>query len=225
MDWLEILIPLIILAVYFFGGLAGRNKGAAEDEPDPRTMTAEEAQAQAEQERVQAEIRAQILERRRQAEAAFEEKRRQAAGNATPVPQVVNEARASRPMHRPTNIPQAPAHPGRPERPADPVFSWEENRAHQNPFAEQMAARQQQIAETEKQAAALRSQLGLAKPNAKSSKVAAPKRSVINTPRLGSSLNRNVRSLLAQPASVRTAIVLAEIIDQPVSLRTKDRKI
>jgi hypothetical protein len=224
MDWLEILIPLIILAVYFFGGLAGR-KGAEEEEPDPRTMTPEEAQAQAERERVQAEIRERILERRRQAEAEFEEKRRQAAGGVTPPPppQVASERQPPRTMNRPTNIPQAPAHPGRPERPADPSFSWEENRASQNPFAKEMEVRRRQIEETEKRVAALRSQHGLDKA-ARKPRVTEPLRSE-RAPRLGTSLNRNVRTLLAQPASVRTAIVLAEIIDKPVSLRTKDRRI
>jgi len=224
MDWLEILIPLIIIAVYFFGGLAGR-KGTGDEEGDPRVMTPEEAEAAAERERAQAEIREQIMRRRREAEEAYEQKQQAAAGGTPPPPPVAQSARQQpRPMNRPTNIPQAPARPERPQAPTEPAFSWEENRATQNPFAEQMAARRKQIQETERKAAALRSKHGLDKPRAaKSGQRQLSRKEAAAT--ASHSIDSGLRALLSSPTRMRTAFVLAEIVDKPVSLRSGERKV
>lgn len=214
MDWLEVLIPIIIIAVYFLSGLRG--KGDADQEPGVDPNSPEGQAAAAERERIQEEIRQRILERRREAEDAFNRKAEEAknGGAAVVPPPVPQPARTqAREMRRPTNIPQAPARPEMPERPQGPEFSWSDSG---NPFAKELAQKRKQIADTQRRADELRKQHGSGP-----AKSAYSNRTSRNERPRGQSRysSGSVRDTLLTPGAARNAIILQEVMGKPVSMR------
>ncbi len=214
MDWLEILIPIIIIAVYIFSGLRGRGGDSQSADPEPDSPEGREAAA--ERERVQAEIRERILERRREAENAFNQKKaevEQVNQPASPPPVPPAARTQAREMRRPTNIPQAPDRPEMPGRPSDPTFSWSDSG---NPFAKELAEKREQIAKTQRQADALRKKHGSGKP-AQSS---FPSGGSTERGKHSAGIFRgSVRETLLEPGAARKAIILGEVMGKPVSMR------
>ncbi len=211
---LEILVPLIFAAVYFFGNLLSR-KTEEEDENRPPTLPPQpsdrgEPENYADRQRqIQEAIRRKIMERR---QAASE-----GAGEAVPADRVAAHQEKLKEVHeRHKEVHQREPHleptPGAHEE-APAVFSWD---ASDNVYEQEMQARLQQIEATKRRAEALRQQSG-ATPSA-----AAIPRGVVRDS--GRSTRRGllsgpVREVLKNPAAARTAFIYGEVLGQPVSLR------
>lgn len=203
---LEILIPLIFAAIYFFGNVFS---GKDEDESAPtqaprRRNEDQEADAIERQRRIQEEIRRKIMERRRQAQGGPQQAPQPTEGRvecpsgapARPEPVVKDNQPASRSSHpsprAPEPVPQAA-----------------------NPYESQMQARLQQIEATKRQAERLKQQAGMV--GTEKVGTAAPSRP--QSTRQRSLFRGPVRASLTEPAAARAAFVYAEVLGPPVSQR------
>lgn len=189
---LEILIPLIFAAFYFFGNVFS---GKEEDTSEPtqargRRGEDEEADVIERQRRIQEEIRRKIMERRPA----------QGSASVEPVETPVTA--------RPESVARTPDPGPRPSKPLGEVG---------NPYESQIKARLQQIEATKRQAEQLRKQAdkagtaALSRPHSSShSSLPAPRSSLTKGP---------LRETLVNPAAARAAFVYAEVLGPPVSQR------
>ncbi|MFU8847412.1 MAG: hypothetical protein ACNA77_01675 [Opitutales bacterium] len=207
----EILIPLLIAAVYFFGnafsGKSKEDEGGpplrprerdAEDEADPEALER--------QRRIQEEIRRKIMERRQAtggeppqfapAESATQEGRRDQAMPHRSEPRVADQARQSR---------REPP-PMREQKPG--AFSWD---VSDDAYDSKMQAQLKRIEATKRQAEKLQKQARAGREKSKA--IEKPKR------RSGGYLTGTVRESLQDPHAARVAFIYGEVLGPPISLR------
>lgn len=221
---LEILIPLIFAAIYFFGNMFGKSKDGEDASPgSPRRRAAEDEDADAieRQRRIQDEIRRKIMERRRSSEGEtspvapvapsgqeLRERRREARGQHTTreaqkeTREVMRGNRESPPpLFRPTHHAESEVDTG--------AFSWDES---DNAYESGMQAQLKRIEETKLKAEKLKKQAAAQRRNQIDEKD-KPKR------RSGGYFTGSVKESLQNPAAARVAFVYGEVLGQPVSLR------
>lgn len=195
---LEIIIPVIIAAIYFFGNIF--SKGGDSDDATPSWRPAEQDPDVAAREReIRENLRRKIMERRQQSEG----------GAPAPTPPVLNR---DEPVAHSVE-PQSPP----PIRKMKPVnagdFSWD---ASGNMYETQMQAQLERIAETKRQAERLQKQALASDQKVKQQWGQSKERA----PRSSGLLTGSVRSTLKNPGAARTAFVYSEVLGKPISLRT-----
>jgi hypothetical protein len=196
---LEILIPLIFAAFYFFGNVfSGKEEDTSESTQAPRRRGEdEEADVIERQRRIQEEIRRKIMGRRPA----------QGSAPVEPVETPVT-ARPESVARTPDPAPRRPDPAPRPSKPLGEVG---------NPYESQIQARLQQIEATKRQAEQLRKQADKVG-TAAHSRPHASSHSSLPTPR--SLLTKGpLRETLVNPAAARAAFVYAEVLGPPVSQR------
>jgi hypothetical protein len=219
----EILIPLAIAAVYFFGNMfSGKSKEDDAAPPSlPRQRGADEenddADAFERQRRIQEEIRRKIMERRRDSGSA--------APQAAPVGQDLHERRSDVKAPRETRETQKKTrevvHESRdgraPNREArrdsgyettSPAFSWDQS---DNAYDSGIEAQLQRIEATKRQAEKLQKQAAARRKTTKEEE--QPKR------RTGGYFTGTVRQSLQDPQAARVALIYGEVLGPPVALR------
>ncbi len=224
---LEILVPLIFAAVYFFGNMLSRSGG--DERPSARSrrpgLPVDEEAAER-QRRIQEEIRRKIMERRREAEgvaptvtlppnsAKLRERRREVEArrevreHRKETREVVHEAEA------PSYL--APTYETEPQEAEAPRgFSWDTS---DDIYQETMQAQLRQIEATKRQAEALKRQAEAGR-SAKS----AARRGAHAKSSGGPVLSGSVRDQLKNPAAARAAFVYGEVLGQPVGMRKGSR--
>ncbi len=220
----ELLVPLLIAAVYFFGNMFSGKLQQDEEQPPalPRQRSAageeeEELDAFERQRRIQAEIRRKIMERRRSSGSEVPQ--------AAPVVQEMQEGRSDSSSSRQTR--QAQKHTreavhqtrevrtSRQEAARDdsypttpPAFSWDES---DNAYDSGIEAQLERIQATRRQAERLQQQAAKGR-KAATSAVAPPTRS-------GGYLSGSVRESLQDPQAARVAFIYGEVLGPPIALR------
>jgi hypothetical protein len=237
-NWLELLLPLIFIALYIFGNRGQKKKEEGEESAAPsRRPQSEggEADADAEARRIQEEIRRLIVARQGRGEESGEGER------GTPTP-------AAQPLRREVQQPQrsmeaAPGHRAASERgvtapksmdnihdqgrrreliesnrsPGSQVLASERSNAALRRIEEQEA----DIQDKERQTAALRAQARQLQE--KTSAVASDlRRRTLRTTSDGSLDRGAIKQLLRNPQSTRHAFLLTEILGTPVGQRRND---
>jgi hypothetical protein len=216
---LEILVPLIFAAIYFFGNMFSQ-KSEEEGPPKPpvRPASPEEAEAAERKRRIQEEIRRKIMERRGQAaESApvvtpprsekLQERRRaieaqrEVRDRHKEIREVVHESETP-PHLAPTHEVEAPVSDGR--------FSWD---VSDNIYEKNMQAQLQRIEETKRQAERLKREASQWDENTEH---AMPRRSSKSG---GLNLSGSVRDNLRKPSAARAAFIYGEVLGQPISMR------
>lgn len=223
----EILVPLLIAAVYFFGNMFSGNSQQDEQQPPalPRQRSrpgeeAEELDALERQRRIQAEIRRKIMERRL------------SAGSETPqaapvVPEMQerrNDASPSRQTRQAQKQTPETVHKTREMQTSrqevtrdarddsyqttPPAFSWDES---DNVYDSGIETQLERIQATRRQAEKLQQQA------AKGRKAATS--AVATSARAGTCLSGSVRQSLKNPQAARVAIIYGEVLGPPIALR------
>lgn len=210
----EILVPLLIAAVYFFGNMfSGKSKedeGAPPLQPRERDADDDEAaDALERQRRIQEEIRRKIMERRQAsgggppqlapAEAAPMEGRRDLSGQGEV------QKRTPEPVHQSRNQPP----PIREARPG--AYSWDTSEASGAAYDSQMQAQLKRIEATKRQAQKLQKEAA-ARPDIDKTSHKPNRRS-------GGYFSGTVRESLRDPQAARVAFIYGEVLGPPVSLR------
>ncbi|HKK18917.1 MAG TPA: hypothetical protein VJ952_09590 [Opitutales bacterium] len=213
-NFLEILIPLIFAAIYFFGNMfSGKSKEEEESPPGlPRSRDSEDEEAEAveRQRRIQEEIRRKIMERRRASEGGQ-------SAPAVPIGQELRERRqeveapraAREEAREEASAYSTPPHEAE-SKPASPTFTWDES---DNAYDDTLQARLRRIEKTKREAEKLRKQA------AKRSRISddgGEKRRQQNT---GGYFTGTVRGSLRDPQAARVAFVYGEVLGRPISLR------
>ncbi|MGZ0656687.1 hypothetical protein ACWPKS_13870 [Coraliomargarita sp. W4R72] len=190
----EIIVPLVIAGVYFFGNMLS-NKSDDDAAPGaPRRATDEDADAIERQRRIQEEIRRKIMQRRSEGEG---DRSRSA------VPDSTQEREHARPQ------PSQPARPPvREFRAPDLVTQGT------NPYETEMQAKLEQIEATRRQAEKLKQQVRASSPQQRAS---AQSRS--RSQPTSRATRRPIRSTLHDPAAARTAFIYGEVLGPPISQR------
>lgn len=208
---LEIIVPVIFAAIYFFGNMLS-GKADKDDAPKPprrRPGNAEDDEAAERQRKIQEEIRRKILERRQQAEGRG------------PVPPVVSpppmrgmrrhqpeQAKGTTAQTREASQPPPYMAPTHDAEPVAEGFSWGES---DNAYEKEMEAKLRRIEETKRQAEKLKQKA--ASPLIESTTTSSKRRSN------GLRLSGSVRSQLKNPGAARAAFVYGEVLGQPISMR------
>ncbi|NCG09145.1 MAG: hypothetical protein GWO81_06210 [Verrucomicrobia bacterium] len=196
-DLFEILIPLVIAGVYFFGNMLSKKSGDESEEgmPLPRQREPETDPQEAERQRqVREEIRRKIEARRGEAPAS----------PAMPIPPP-EPARAVRERTKQTH---ERVHETQAQKPvAVPVPEVVEST-----YDHAMQAQMERIEATRKKAAALRAQSA-----ATSRKRLSRERRTSHTGGVG--LKGPVRLALRNPGAARAAFIYGEVLGAPVGLR------
>ncbi|PXA05707.1 hypothetical protein DDZ13_02210 [Coraliomargarita sinensis] len=218
---LEILVPLIFAAIYFFGNMfSGKSQ---EDKEAPPTLNprrdSDGPDAAERQRRIQEEIRRKIMERRRASGSGQTtstapsgrelrerrqqvEARRQAREEEEVRREVVEE------VQKEPSAYSIPSHEMESD-PESPTFTWDDS---DNAYDSTMEARLKRIEETKRQAEKLQKQ--------------AAKRN--NTPdqedkqgkqQTGGYFTGTVRDSLKDPRAARVAFIYGEVLGRPISLR------
>ena len=216
---LEILVPLIFAAVYFFGNLLSNKSG--DDEASPPKLPHQpggigEAENYAERQcQIQEAIRRKIMERRQAAAAEDEE----ASTSESPViarverHKEVKEQRKEMHQRKAPHVEPTPS-PAAPSVEPSGAFSWDTS---DNAYEQQMQVRLQQIEASKRSAEALRRQAGMkpaAKPTPRGAGVAERARRTS-----GGLLSGPVRKVLRDPVAARVGFIYGEVLGKPVSLR------
>lgn len=227
MDIFEIIIPLIIAAIYFFGNMFS---GKSEDESAPkggsrRRNEDQDADAIERQRRIQEEIRRKIMERRQEAKGASGAPAPSSAPAQNQPSTSYSEGPADRELRERREVVQrrraereqeeqgsagasrtAPAEHSPQE--SEAAFSWDTS---DNAYESQMQERLQQIEATKRRAEQLKQQVGQA-----GAPASRRPQSSTSSPRL---FRSSVRSSLSDPAAARAAFIYAEVLGQPISQR------
>ena len=192
--FLEILIPLIFAAIYFFGNMfSGKDKDDSGPAQAPHHRSEDtEPDAIERQRRIQEEIRRKIMDRRRQAPGGSPTESVETPAPARPQASEVGPRTVSR---------KAPEQSGFPSPVSQPS----------NLYESQMQARLQQIEVTKRQAEKLRQQAAMVGMPAPGHPEATWKRTSL--------FRGSVRAGLKDPVVARAAFVYAEVLGQPVSQR------
>ena len=212
-DFFDILIPLVIAAVYFFGNILSKKSGDDLEEglPMPRKREREVDPEQAERQRqVREEIRRKIEERRREAPATPA-----SPGFPNPPPVVTAPPEPARSVRERTKRTNERVHETRAPVPVpesaevEPDFSWD---ASDDIYENTMQAQLAQIEATRKKAAALKAQGAAA-----TQKLGRQGR---RSPKAGRGLLKGpVRVALRTPDAARTAFIYGEVLGKPVGMR------
>lgn len=228
MDLLEIIVPLIFAAIYFFGNMmSGKNED--ESAPVPRRGNEDqEADTIERQRRIQEEIRRKIMERRRGSSGtASPSEPAEARSQESPTDrdlrqrrEAVQRRRAEREHQKRASAAATRSAPAvdPPEEfvassELEPAFSWDSS---DNAYESQIQARLQQIEATKRRAAQLKEQAGgLSQGNLG----ASPRRTDTYKDRIR--LSGPIRSTLKDPAAARAAFIYAEVLGPPISERKK----
>lgn len=211
----EILVPLLIAAVYFFGNMfSGKSKedeGAPPLQPRQRDADDDEAaDALEHQRRIQEEIRRKIMERRQAsdgtppqlapAEAAPQEASRDLSGQGE------TQKRTPEPVHQSRNQPP-PIHEARPGS-----YSWDTSEASGGAYDSRMQAQLKRIEATKRQAEKLQEEAA-AQPDRDEKARQKP------NSRSGGHFTGTVRESLRDPQAARVAFIYGEVLGPPISLR------
>lgn len=206
---LEILVPLIFAAIYFFGNMfSGKSK---EDEDMPPGMPRRRDSGQDEepdvierQRRIQEEIRRKIMERRR----ASSGDQPQVAPSGHELAERRQEVELRRESQESMDEPPPFATPSHQSEPEPPAFSWDES---DNAYDQTIQARLEQIEATKRQAERLKKQVETKRKPVEGSRT--------NKRRSGGYFTGTVRESLQDPAAARVAFIYGEVLGQPVSTR------
>lgn len=197
---LEIIVPLIFAAIYFFGNMVSGKKeedDASPLAPRPSPGGGDEEAAER-QRRIQEEIRRKIMERRR------------ANSGEGPAPMVVpplREAPAERP--RASREWDGHEHGAAPQSGAN-VF-WDQS---DDTYTRGIEERMRQIEATRRQAEQLRQRAEVAR--RKTTQWTRAARSGAGT---GTYFSGTVRQNLKDPAAARAAFIYGEVLGRPVGMR------
>ena len=215
---LEIIIPLIFAAIYFFGNMASGkdDAGSKPDSAPGRQSEGGDMDAAERQRRIQEEIRRKIMERRRAAQGPSDRELRERG-------EAVRERRAERERER--REVQAPFEAASPsatspsaevQEPESPeaAFTWGSS---ENAYESEMQARLREIEATKRRAEQLKQQAGLS-PTAPQTASSHTGRSERSSPHRGL-LRGPARASLRDPAAARAAFIYAEVLGQPISQR------
>lgn len=199
---LEILVPLIFAAIYFFGNMFGKsNEGEDASPGQPRRRAAEDDDAAERQRNIQEEIRRKIMERRRATEGGQPQ--------AAPVSQEPRKA-TREVVHGSREVPP-PLVTATQEAEAESTsatFSWDES---DNAYEDSMQAQLKQIEETKRRAEKLKKQAVKQRETFGETKKAKRK--------TGGYFTGSVRDSLRDPRAARAAFIYGEVLGQPISLR------
>lgn len=196
---LEIIVPLIFAAIYFFGNmLSGKSQedDAPTGIPRRRAPAEDDAEAVERQRRIQEEIRRKIVERR------GVEARRETREARKETRELVHETRESPPPF------VTPTHEAGPES-SPPAFSWDKS---DNAYENEMQAQLKRIEATKRQAEQLKQRAAAAR--GQSEATVSKSRSTS-----GRYVSGPVRESLQDAGAARAAFVYAEVLGQPVALR------
>ncbi|CAI8308923.1 MAG: Uncharacterised protein [Opitutia bacterium UBA7350] len=194
-DLFEILIPLIIGAVYFFGNVLSKKSDDELDEREPMSRQRDEGE-DLEQAKRQHEVQEEI---RRKIEA-----RRQAAPQG---PDPISRAEPARMVRERSKRTKEDIHETRLPKPVE-VRQPEMVTTYDAAMQAQLA----KIERTRKKAAALKAQSAAASKKSQAYQ--------IKTTKVGSSsLREPVRSALNNPGAARSAFIYGEVLGTPVGLR------
>ncbi|MGB1127305.1 MAG: hypothetical protein ACPG3X_02905 [Opitutales bacterium] len=219
---LEIIVPLIFAAIYFFGNmLSGKSQedDAPTGIPRRRAPAEDDAEAVERQRRIQEEIRRKIVERRGAAEGDGPpqlaptgselrerrrgvEARRETREARKETRELVHETRESPPPF------VTPTHEAGPES-SPPAFSWDKS---DNAYENEMQAQLKRIEATKRQAEQLKQRAAAAR--GQSEATVSKSRSTS-----GRCFSGPVRESLQDAGAARAAFVYAEVLGQPVALR------
>lgn len=205
----EILVPLIIAGIYFFGNMLS-NKSDGDVAP-PAGASDEEADAIERQRRIQEEIRRKIMERRRSAEggAAPQSESRppepseSARERESPYSHTAESARESVPRMSRHIEASAPA-------PRGPDFASEQP----DPYQTKIESKLKQIEATKRQAAKLQKQAAQSGASGRSRAARGA-----DTSGRSRAARRPIRATLRDPAAARAAFIYSEVLGPPVSQR------
>lgn len=191
---LEIVIPVVIAAIYFFGNLFSKGEASEDTAPLGRTLV-EDPDVAAREREVRENLRRKIIQRRQLDDDASQ--------TSSPLPPVL-------PRVEPVVL-SAPESARAAGQPSD--FSWQ---TPDNIYETKMEAQLLRIAETKRQAEQLQQQAA----RARSKATAQWGQSVARAPRSSSLLTGSVRSSLKNTGAARAAFVYSEVLGRPVSLRS-----
>ena len=229
---LEILIPLIFAAVYFFGNMVSKSGGDKDASEERRARPAPEPTGEAvdpeeveRQRRVQEEIRRKIMERRQaggegggEVEAGGE----RSAGRSAPEAEA--EAGEARKVPRRGTLAEAGETGGdavgepaaEPSNTPSGGFSWESS---EDVYGADMRERMRQIEETKRRADRLREQAEASRHETGFSDTARGERKAGAV-----AFSGPVREQLLQPGAARRAFIYSEILGRPKGLRRQGQE-
>lgn len=201
---LEILIPLIFAAIYFFGNMfSGGKKEDASPMMPGRSDGADEDDVLERQRRIQEEIRRKIIERRQANSGEGPQPLvLPAEGEAAEQRSEVGQATAPEPLYETAE---------RENSEAEGHFSWGDS---DNVYDRDMASRLRQIEETKRRAERLREQANAAHMK-NDGGAEARKQKRQSTRYFGAS----VRESLGDPAAARAAFIYGEVLGRPVGMK------
>ncbi|MGJ8652143.1 MAG: hypothetical protein ACSHX8_02605 [Opitutaceae bacterium] len=206
---LEVIVPLVFAAIYFFGNMLSKKEedGA---QPPQRPANTQDSEAIERQRRIQEEIRRKIQERRQATEG----------GQPTTPPAVPASSERLRPHHEAVEARRKEVETRRAQR--EHVKGTRETvHGKQAPprltpahtaggYESQMEAQLQRIEETKRRAEALKREAATSAPTASSER---------KRKRSSHTFSGPVRNQLKDPAAVRAAFIYGEVLGQPASLR------
>ena len=218
---LEILIPLIFAAIYFFGNMLSGKSEDDEESPSSsqrRRSSGDDGPDAAErQRRIQEEIRRKIMERRRASgggEATAGPSARELRRDVTAQREErQTEAQPREVVREKEEVPSAYSmkpHEGS-EESREPTFTWDQS---DNSYETSMQAKLRRIEETRKTAAKLKKEAGMSGDLTSDS---GSKKS--GRRRTGGYFTGTVRESLQDPAAARVAFIYSEVIGPPITLR------
>lgn len=193
----EIIIPIVVAAIYFFGNMF--SKGSSDGDSTPSHPSGQDPDVAERQRQIQEEIRRKIMERRQRTEGS----------STAPTPPILQrrsvEAGPVQESQTPPPVPRtAPANEG--------GFSWG---ASDDAYESNMQAQLKRIEATERQAEKLQSQAAASTSKEKQEWGRAEKRRRHSSvPSFGS-----VRSSLKSSHAVRRAFIYGEVLGRPVSMQ------
>lgn len=217
---LEILVPLIFAAIYFFGNMFS-SKSEKEERPPSRAPSAPaDDDANERQRQIQEGIRRKIMARRQAATGEGGAPAQQVRGQALRERRKAVEARleqrkATREQHKETREAKAAHFEPTPEAQAAPGgFSWDES---DNAYEQNIEEQMRRIEETKRRAEALRSRNRPAGRGISESSLGSPE--ARQSAPAGGLLSGSVRQVLSNPVAARSAFIYGEVLGRPIGLR------
>lgn len=202
---LEILVPLIFAAIYFFGNMFGKSKEEGDASPvRPERRPAGDEEAAERQRNIQEEIRRKIMERRR---ASGSGERAAPAPSSLQRSEPQKQMREVVPDRQDEPPPLMPAQREAAKQSESSTFTWDKS---DDAYGGQIEAKLKRIEATKRQAERLKKeasyQIGKAE----------PKKSQSDT---GGYFKGTVRESLQDPRAARAAFIYGEVLGRPISLK------
>lgn len=210
MEWLfdnlKLVIFVIVIVVYAFKAMRNKAEGEGtgdQGRPTRRTLDGEEDAAEADRTRqIQEEIRRRILARQRGEDPA---------GGGAPQPPVIVVESAPPPLPVPTRPPPVPVEAPDPYAAEEHRSAQTQEAAHETAVLDAQRALEEQL----RQVRLMREQAMAGVPRLAPAVAAATTSS-----RRAGSVRRALREDLAGRGALRRAIVLREVLGEPVAMRT-----